>query len=191
MALPTWQRPRFNNAGGPIDEFTRGSAPPGQGSGAGDPAASLGWTLTRQVPEEAPPPGSTYFAQADTANIVGAATSTLFPGARFTIDPDRYGVLKSVDFEVTDYTKTSVVRFALLLNGTPARGFDAILIPPAAASLKTRGFDLSLALGKGTQIDIQATDVDGGAYTVNVAFFGWQWPASIDARYRPEGVGVR
>lgn len=196
MTAP-WQRPRFNGAGGPIDELPFRSAPPGAASSAGAPdttgqgTASLGWTLTRSAPEEAPPPGSSYFSAADTQAIVGAGIVSQFPNAVFVVDGDRYGVLKSLDFEVTDYTKLSAVRFSLLVNGAPLPAFNQILIPPAAAALKTRGFDLSLPLPRGATVSVSVLNVDGGAYTVNVSYFGWQWAVAIDARYRPEGVGIR
>lgn len=188
-----WQRPRPypSPAAGPIDEYPLRSVPPDSQTGGATGAPSLGWLVNRAVPEEAPPPGSVFFAQADTQGIVGAGTVALFPNASFKVDPNNFGVLKSLDLEVTDLTKASNVRFALLINGLPARGFDSILITPAVAALKTRGFDLSLPLGAGAQVDVQVTDVDGAAYTVNCSFFGWQWPQAIDARYRPEGTGVR
>ena len=194
MTAPNWQRPRFNGAGGPIDEYPLRSAPPGATAGApdttGQSAPSLGWMLTRQVPEEAPPPGSTFFNSADSVGLVAAGVQPM-PNATFQLDQDRYGVLKSIDFEVTNYTAASDVRFTLLVNGGGVPGFTNVRIPPAAASLKARGFDMSLALPRGATITVTVNDIDGGVYTANVAFFGWQWPAAIDARYRPEGVGVR
>src|SRR3954470_22084710 len=107
MPYPLWQRPRFNAAGGPIDEFLGPSAPPDTASGGGGEtggaAPSLGWMLTRQVPEEAAPPGSTFFTVADSLAIA-AVGSQLMPGSVFALDGDRYGVLKALDFEVTNYT---------------------------------------------------------------------------------------
>lgn len=197
MPGPTdWRRPRFNNAGGPIDEMPRRSALPSIGTAAagadatGQPAPSLGWMLTRAVPEEAPPPGSSFFNVADSVNL-GAAGVVPFAGSVFNIDADRYGVLKSLDLEVTDYTSISNVQFTLFVNDAPVNGFQNIRIPPANASLKTRGFDLSLPLGKGAKVSLSVNDVDGGVYIANVSYFGWQWAVAIDARYRPEGVGVR
>lgn len=193
MAPRNWERRRYNDAGGPVDVLPRPSAPPGQIL-PGDPAGlkdAQGWIITRQVPEQAPPPNTSFFSLADTQAIVGAGTTALFPNLTFVTDPDRFGVIKSLDLEVTDYTKVSNVRFALLLNGIPARGLDNILVPPAVASFKAVGFDLSVTLGRSTQIDVRVTDVDGGPYTVNASVFGWQWPAALDAKYRPEGQGVR
>lgn len=192
MGYPNWQRPRFNQAGGPIDEYPFASAPPtaGGASSAGGGAPSLGWMLTRQVPEEAPPPGSQYFTQADSLSLA-AVGAQQFPNATFILDASNFGVLKSIDFEVTDYTTLSNVQFTVLVNGTPAVGLNAVRIPPANAALKTRGFDLSLPLPKGATVSISVNDLDGGAYIANVTYFGWQWSADIDARYRPEGVGVR
>lgn len=177
-------------SGGPIDEWPRGSAR--AMPMVGDPGAQpAGWMVTRAVPEESAPPGSRFFAQSDAAAIAGAGAVLVLGAATLAIDPANYAVLRSIDLFVTNYTSASDVRFAVLFDGAPAPGLDNIGLIPANLAIQSRGFDLALAVPRAAVISVRATDNDGGAYEVGCTFFGWQWPAAIDARYRPEGQGVR
>lgn len=188
MTMPYYPA-RFPVAPGSADELPRRSVravgDPSQDTGV--PYAAPVAVITRQVPEEAAPSGSTPFTSNDSA-ATNAAGVVLLPNASVTIDAGNYGVLKAVDFFVTPYTLASVVTFALLVNGSPVRGFEAIGFMPAAIALASRGFDLSLQLPQGATVAVQARNVDGGAYVVGCQLYGWQWPVAIDGKYRPEGV---
>lgn len=178
-------------AGGTADEYPRGS-PRGQFSDQGQALQPPPLLITRATPEEAAPPGSRFFALSDSAAVVGAnVNSGPLAGVTLKLDDQNYGVLKGLDVFVTPWTATSVVFFQVLVNGGAVPGFERIGFVPAALALVSRGFDLSLALPQGSTVSVQAIDVDGAAYTVGAELFGWQWPVAIDARYRPEGAGVR
>lgn len=181
---------RYPIAGGNVDEYPRLS-PRATVDASGAPLVPPALIITRSTPEESAPPASIFFAQSDSAAVVGAAVIAPLPNVTLALDAQNYGVLKSLDVFVTPWTGTSSVFFQLLVNGSPVRGFERIGFVPAPLALVSRGFDLSLALPQGATITVQAVDVDGAAYTVGAELFGWQWPVAIDARYRPEGAGVR
>lgn len=182
--------PYYPLAGGNADEYPRQS-PRGLVDPSGAPVQAPPLIITRSTPEESAPPASVFFALSDSAGVVGANVIAPLPNASLVLDAQNYGVLKSLDVFVTPWTATSSVFFQLLVNGAAVRGFERIGFVPAALALVSRGFDLSLALPQGATVSVQAVDVDGAAYTVGVELFGWQWPVSIDAKYRPEGAGVR
>jgi hypothetical protein len=180
--------------GGPVDRFTGPSAPPsGQ---EGDPslgisAGALGWLINKQIPEVEPPPQSQFFATQDAQAIVGAGTALTLPNIAVAVDNNSIAVVKSFDIFVTPVTATTQVAFALMFNAAPAPGFADVRVFPAPLSVENRGWDLSIPVSQNTTITVKVTDVDGAAYTVGCYLYGWIWPLAIDARYRPEGPGVR
>lgn len=185
MTIP--YRPRFPVASGTADEDPRQS-PRGIVQDATAPQAPPQAIITRQLPEEAAPTGAVFFSPADSAAVAGVNALVLLPNASVQIDQFSYGVLKGLDVFVTPWTAVSNVFFTLRVNGQAVRGFERVGFVPAALALVSRGFDMSLQLPQGALVSVDATDVDGAAYTVGVELFGWQWPVAIDSRYRPEGV---
>jgi hypothetical protein len=185
MTIP--YRPRLPLASGTADEDAR-VTPRGIVPDATAPQGPPQSIITRQLPEEAAPSGAVFFSPADSAAVVGAGVVAALPNASVQVDQFSYGVLKGLDVFVTPWTNVSSVFFTVLIDGRAVRGFERIAFVPANLALVSRGFDMSLQIPQGSLVTVQATDVDGAAYTVGVELFGWMWPIAIDSRYRPEGV---
>lgn len=178
--------------GGPIDEGLRvgGGARAIRGSSDAARPAPVDWSLTRRAPEEEPPPGASSINQFAALGTVGAGDlQTLLD---FTLDANSLGVVKSLDFFLSNVAATTTLSLALLFGETVVRGFEKVAFFPASSPVQSINFSpLSLPVGAGARVRVISTNGDGGAYTVGARLFGWQWPSAIDARYRPEGVGVR
>lgn len=127
-----------------------------------------------------PPQGSTGLFLSDSAALVGAGSSTRPAGLQITLTTGSVGVIDTIDMLADGIVISTQILFTILINGAPVPGFNnlSILGRNGAQSVgKSMGPFLRCQIPIGGTLQMQFTDVDGGAITMGAQLRGWYWAA--------------
>lgn len=129
-----------------------------------------------------PPFNAAHFFAADNATIGAGPVVTKFTGtsAKITIPQGNMGVVRELTFYVNGLLTTSVISFAVLVNGNPQEGYTKILMPQSAQAFFVFSPDNVFipAIEQGT-IEVQATVTDAVAYALGFELRGWSYSKEI------------
>jgi hypothetical protein len=138
-----------------------------------------GPNTVQQDPGLYPPPNSIPINVSLNTAIVGAGATFQPAGLAFSVPQSSFGVISVVQLLLDGITIASNVLWTMLINGQPVPGFNPITIlgrNGAASVAKTWGPQLRVIIPLGGTISWLIQDVDGGAYTAGVSYYGWQVP---------------
>lgn len=125
-----------------------------------------------------PPPFSTPINQAVNTAITGAGTIVIGV-APFTVPPNCYGVISSIDLLLDSILISSNVKWTFLINGNPIPGYAPLTIlgrNGAASVSKSWPGPLRLLIPLGGTVSVMIQDVDGAPYTAGTSYYGWFFP---------------
>lgn len=131
-------------------------------------------------PELYPPLQSTAFFLSDEAALVGIGASTRPGGLAFTLPQTMVGVIDAIELLIDGIVITTSVVYSVMMNGAPVNGFNNLTIlgrNGAQSVSKAMGPFLRCEIPIGGTVQMQFTDVDGGAITMGAQLRGWFWPA--------------
>lgn len=165
-----------------------GTWTPGQSIPTPDAPGFSGGVLVPPFPEQVPPPSATYFAAQGFLLNVTAASGQVELG-RFQVADNSVAVIRNVLISAAAWTLTSIVRWAILLDGVPAPGWAFARLPGAPAAAIVREFSpelVTIRVGAGQLIQIVAqVDVaDLGSYQLEGEARGWTYPQEVYDRFR-------
>lgn len=147
---------------------------------------ALGLELSVPLPEVFPIPDATEFNIEGQVSSPGAGTLVI-TGAAFTIPSNTLAIVRSVTIYVQNMLATTNVTFTLFVNTSPVPGYQGLTIFPGASPRISNTFDSFIRIIGPANISAQATNIDGGAYLLGLAFSGWYWPITSDGRWKQRG----
>lgn len=168
---------------------------PSGGGGGGDqfiptpdaPGFS-GGVLVPPFPEQTIPPSGTYFVAQGTLDNITAGSGQVVLGS-FQVPDNSVAVIRNVVITGAPWTLTSVVRWAILLDGVPAPGWSFARIPRVPAAAAVREFTpelVTIRVGAGALIEVvaQVDAADLGNYQLEGEARGWIYPQETFDRFR-------
>jgi len=142
--------------------------------------------VTIPPPEVEPiPTAKDFFRILRTAALAAVAgTQIINTALRFQTTAGIVAAVKFVSLFADNPTALINVRWALLLNGAPAPGFDALTFSPRVAANFERTFPCTIRVPPSTTVQVVITNVDAaGPWTVGASFGGWFWNGQEGKRY--------
>ena len=174
------------SAGGNSARVSSSSPLMGLQSGPAGDAANAAPARTVQIlpPWQYPIPSARAFYVRSYNNVIAAgAVDFTIPGLTYLTQSGQDACIRSIVALVLAPTVAMVLYFSLKLNGVTLPGWDALQVPPVAASAIEQPFtgaDDVIRVSQNTTITMTVTNTSVAAYTVGMALGGWFWP-SVDA----------
>lgn len=135
---------------------------------------------------ERPPHAQDFQFSATIVGLDQAAGPTLFPGS-FTVPSGNVGVIRSVAILANGLLTSSDIVWALIYEGSPVSGWNALTIAPRSAGSVEKAWtpeETFIPIPENSTIQMRATVNDGGTYQVSASLHGWYYPQGIERAAR-------
>jgi hypothetical protein len=159
--------------------------PPNVGAAYGP----IGRQLLLPLPEDSPIPTATEFNTQGIVQGTGiVAVPTLVTGSSFTVPNGSFGVVRSVEIDVTNMLATTAINwFVTIDNAGGPQGFNPLTLFPRVASSISKTFDAKIRLTGPCIVAVFYTQSDAGINVIGAGLSGWIWPQTADERWKSFG----
>lgn len=155
----------------------------------GQAAPQTTYTLTLPLPWLVPMPGAQQFnLEADVASNT-PQTAVLPDPLTVTVQQGFRCRISAVSVYIDNMLTSTNVTWSVIVNGAPAAvsGFQNLRMFPRQAPFVGNTFDAYLLIQGPAVIQVQFTNVDGGAYEIGAALSGWTWAQVMEQQWKNSG----
>lgn len=114
--------------------------------------------------------------------MVVAGPNTTISLGTFRLPSQSVGVIRDLTFGVINPALTTDITFHVLDNAARMEGWGLIQFPPQIAAVGFLSYSPEstfIRFAAGSEIDLQVTVIDGGAYQMYAQAHGWFYPSQL------------
>lgn len=154
-------------------------------SAAGADIAPRPISINIPPPEVEPIPTARDFFNILKTVTIAAGPGTVIEPASLTrqFGPGVVAVIKYVSLFADAPTLATNVNWALLINGAPVPGWEALSFSPRVAANFERTFPGTVRIPPNANVQVRITNLSASAWDIGASFGGWQWNAAEGERY--------